>query len=363
MDEAAWLVFTTVSLSGALDRAGTEGGITVALIGGSITYGAGARGNDTYAKRIESWLRETYPDSRINIINAGMSGTDSIVGIHRLTRDVLSHEPDIVIVEFAVNDGVGDNGELYNIEHSYSYESIVREVLMAPQDAAVLPLFCCIEGGYSSQADKEKTGFHYNLPMVSYRDAVMPGINSGELTWSDLTKDGIHPNKDGHRILAEIVINILEKARESEAAYVPGEMPDPLNEVIFSGAEIIESTNGMVSLKGGFAKGSDYWIFKDGWKAESAGDSLVVTGEFRTMHILLNRTADGHGAFFDITVDGGETLRKTTASEFAWDMLSPESVYSSEDAESHEVTITLSSDTPEGCDGANTEILAILISR
>ena len=107
-------------LSGILEKAEKEGELTLALIGGSITYGAGARGNDTYAKRVEAWLRSTYPDSQIKVINAGLSGTDSIAGIHRLRRDVLVYEPDLVIVEFAVNDGVGDNGELRNIEHSYT---------------------------------------------------------------------------------------------------------------------------------------------------------------------------------------------------------------------------------------------------
>lgn len=80
--------------------------LTVVFIGGSITRGGGESG---YVRTVEKWLREKWPNSAINVINAGISGTDSNFGAKRYDRDVLIHEPDLVLIEFAVNDGSRDH--------------------------------------------------------------------------------------------------------------------------------------------------------------------------------------------------------------------------------------------------------------
>src|SRR5260221_612405 len=73
--------------------------VTVAYFGGSITAANGWRPK-TFA-----WLHERYPKVAFTEVNAAIGGTGSDLGAFRLGHDVLSHKPDLVFVEFAVNDG------------------------------------------------------------------------------------------------------------------------------------------------------------------------------------------------------------------------------------------------------------------
>ncbi len=70
----------------------------VAFIGGSITEMNG------YRVMVEEDLRRRFPATDFTFVNAGISSTCSTTGAHRLARDVLSTQPDLLFVEFAVND-------------------------------------------------------------------------------------------------------------------------------------------------------------------------------------------------------------------------------------------------------------------
>ena len=57
-----------------------------------------------YRVMVEEDLRRRFPETEFTFVNAGISSTCSTTGAHRLTRDVLSTRPDLLFVEFAVND-------------------------------------------------------------------------------------------------------------------------------------------------------------------------------------------------------------------------------------------------------------------
>ena len=83
----------------AVARLSAGQSVRIAYFGGSITTQKGWR----VASRL--WLQEQYPAAAIAEINAAFGGTGSDLGAFRLSQDVLRHTPDLVFVEFAVNDG------------------------------------------------------------------------------------------------------------------------------------------------------------------------------------------------------------------------------------------------------------------
>ena len=78
-------------------EAGKE--VRIGYLGGSITAQAGWR------PKTLKWFQEQYPNATISEINAAIGGTGSDLGVFRLRHDVLRHKPDLLFVEFAVNDG------------------------------------------------------------------------------------------------------------------------------------------------------------------------------------------------------------------------------------------------------------------
>src|SRR5262249_16460291 len=75
------------------------GELRVAYLGGRITAAAGGRRGLP-----PEHLRKTYPKLTVVEIAAGLPGTGSNLGVCRVGLDVLRHHPDLLFVEFAVND-------------------------------------------------------------------------------------------------------------------------------------------------------------------------------------------------------------------------------------------------------------------
>ena len=95
----------------------------IAFLGDSVTQGCFEIYNDkgsvkttfypteAYAEKVKAIFAELYPSVPMNVINAGISGDTSWGGLARLERDVLSYNPDLVVVCYGLNDaGRGENG-------------------------------------------------------------------------------------------------------------------------------------------------------------------------------------------------------------------------------------------------------------
>jgi lysophospholipase L1-like esterase len=176
--------------------------IKLGVIGGSITVGAIASDPaNSYAGLLLAWWRKRFPDCEIDLINAGVSGTGSMYGALRAGRDLLSGTPDLVVIEFAVNDNWTD-GE--------AYEGLVRQVLAQPNQPAAILLFMMWERGGNDQEMQAKVGRHYDLPMVSFRDAMWPEMAAGRMKWSDYIVDTVHPNDAGHAAAARFLMAMCE---------------------------------------------------------------------------------------------------------------------------------------------------------
>lgn len=59
--------------------------------------------------QITDWLKQQYSNVQFTSINSGIGGTGSDLGVFRTERDVLQYHPDLVFVEFAVNDAKTDS--------------------------------------------------------------------------------------------------------------------------------------------------------------------------------------------------------------------------------------------------------------
>ena len=89
----------------------------LAFIGGSLT-----EGGKTWIDAIKNYLQEKMPDKKITVINAGIGGTMTDYGMLRYKSHVLDHEPDMVFIEFTVNDA--------NMYHSEEFQKVGIEYML-----------------------------------------------------------------------------------------------------------------------------------------------------------------------------------------------------------------------------------------
>ncbi|MCI5752115.1 MAG: SGNH/GDSL hydrolase family protein [Oscillospiraceae bacterium] len=190
---------------------------TFAYLGGSITEGVGASPVTCWAKLSFDGICEMFGNTNSEYINAGLSGTPSVLGNIRAERDILQYSPDVVFIEFAVNDAQDNT-------HKESYESLIDTILKNHPDTAVILMFNRTENGYTCQQHMSALGEYYSLPMISVNDAITAEFDEGRMIWDDYSNDSSHPNEYGHSLLAEMVENLfseVDKDDTDEPANIP----------------------------------------------------------------------------------------------------------------------------------------------
>lgn len=233
--------------------------LNISYLGGSITEGMTvAPGNPElcWANLTYEHIRDTFgTGGNVTYNNAGIAGTPSKLGVIRLQRDVLSTDPDICFVEFAVNDG-NDN------DYQMAYESILRDLI--ERDVAVVLVFSVTESGHSCQEYMQAQGEYYGLPMISYRDALQFMFDNGKMTWRDFSDDQSHPNEAGHALVAEMINNYFDKVMEQtpEEHTYPAE---PMTELWYDGVVMYDNTSVTPESLGSWETGSETAHFTDGW--------------------------------------------------------------------------------------------------
>ena len=199
--------------------------VTVAFLGGSITKNAGEGG---FVNEIAAWIAGQAAGIHVETINAGIGNTGSDLGAQRINTDALVHRPEVLFVEFAVNDS--------DRECTADMERIVRITRQANPQTDIVFLYCVmdwtlprLEAGRwpPSVIRHEKVAEHYGIPTIALGYEAARKVRLGEWTWKDFSNDACHPTAAGYasynRDLAAALPLLL--AVETSA---PNPLPPPL---------------------------------------------------------------------------------------------------------------------------------------
>lgn len=199
--------------------------VTVVFLGGSITAnGSGFTG------LTPKWLETQFPQAKIRALNAGISGTPSRFGAQRVDRDVLAFKPDLVFVEFAVNDGENDASE--------DMERLVRKIWTVSPETDVVFLYTLnaathlpsYQSGVFPKAasSHERVANHYGIPSIGIGGAAAEKILAGTLRKEDFAADGVHPSPQGYAVYQEAIEKALAAMLAEKSPARTRTMPEPL---------------------------------------------------------------------------------------------------------------------------------------
>ncbi len=184
---------------------------TVAFLGGSITEMNG------YRAMVQADLQARFPETQFTFINAGIGSTCSTTGAFRLEEDVLSAQPDLLFVEFAVNDD--QDASHASRECVRGMEGILRHARSAlPKLDIVVTHFVNpsmleqLQHGLTptSSGSHERVASHYGISTIDLAREVAERISAGTLTWKQY--GGTHPKEPGNRIAADLIADLLDTA-------------------------------------------------------------------------------------------------------------------------------------------------------
>lgn len=276
--------------------------VTIGFLGGSITQGSLASCQENcYASRVFQWWQARFPQTRF--INAGIGGTTSQFGAARVADDLLQYHPDLVFVEFSVNDDC-------NSFFMETYEGLVRRIL---RSGAAVMLIHNVRYDTMESAEEVhlKIGVHYHLPCVSMKSTIYPLISSGQIPARQITPDDLHPNDEGHSLVASVITWALEQIRDAALPDEPlGELPPPLTENQYEHSRRYRNDNTAPVLEGFVADDTPQehitQMFRRGFTASRKGDSITFLVEGTGIAVQYRKSVRKPAPIAKVTVDDCE---------------------------------------------------------
>lgn len=308
-----------------------EGGeIRVAYLGGSITAAAGWR-----VKSLEG-LQKRYPAAKWSEIHAAIGGTGSDLGVFRVGQDALAHKPDLLFVEFAVNDGGADPAQIQR-----AMEGIVRQTWQADPETDIVfvytlsePSLADLQAGKASRSTTamEAVADHYGIPSVNFGVDVAKRVTDGTLIFKGeapskdavpdpsaamlFSSDGVHPHVEtGHVLYAEALDRAwgqFEGLLEAGAP-TPHSLGDPLRPDHWAAAMLVPISQDMLSGnwssldagEGGDELAKHFQKFLPHlWRATTPGDSLTFS--FRGSVVGFYDVVGPDGGQLRVRLDDGD---------------------------------------------------------
>lgn len=159
---------------------------TIVAFGDSVTRGYGSRRGEDYPAHLSERLDR-------HVINAGQDGDTTADALKRLESDVLSHEPDMVLV------GLGGNDLLQRQSADQVFKNL-ETIIDRVQEAGAVVVLLEIRG-----LPGLDFGGRYKELAKKKGCILVPNIFSGVITNPDLMYDQIHPNSAGYFQIAKKV--------------------------------------------------------------------------------------------------------------------------------------------------------------
>lgn len=189
--------------------------IRVGYIGGSIT-----QANYGYRTQTTKLISELLVDNEVVELEAGVPGTDADLGACRVADQLLSKQPDLVFIEFAVNGGFPQG-----------IEGIIRQIKTANIHTDICLLYAATvnqlkdyqKGSVLSHiALIEQLADHYQLPsvhmalypawMVQQGKLIAKGNTKSKFGKPIFTEDGVHPLLSGGNLYAAAISRMFTAA-------------------------------------------------------------------------------------------------------------------------------------------------------
>ena len=307
-------------LKNLMKRAANGESLVIGFLGGSITQGSLSSTPKTcYAYLVYEWWKKSFPNASFSFVNGGIGGTTSHYGGARAWKDVLCYRPDIVTVDFSVND---DANEFFE----ETYEGTLRRLLAAPSDPEVVVLNNVFyDTGKNAQDYHNRIADHYGIPHVSIKDTVYPDVESGKIVRADITPDNLHPNDKGHRLVADEICKLLDSIKaEVEEETIAGEniegkstkteasvlLPAPLTENAYEHSRLIQIQDNEAILDGFLVdpieKKGMLDIFKNGWTAAHTNDKISFEIECSCLAVQYRKSVQQPVPKAKAVIDGDE---------------------------------------------------------
>lgn len=271
--------------------------VNIVYMGGSITAGAMASSSDKcWVSLVGENMKTMFEkDGRtVNNYNVGIGGTGSDLGLMRLQEDVIAKDPDMVFLEFAVNDAGRAEG-------LYQMESIIRTLNELPDPPYVMFIYTTNGNLNTDSSYHQQVANHYGIPAVDLQQIIK---NDSSVNINDLLADGVHPNDTGYAYYAAAINAVLSK----NAGYVHPLKPQYSLSELSKIVNISKADNAGFTVSG--TQGVDYEYNNGILYLNTPGTTVTfnISGDLLGLRDYIY----DHGGMYSVAVNGRTLFTRDT---------------------------------------------------
>lgn len=169
---------------------------------------------ESYPHLLHVKLKEQYPHAVINVITTAIGGENSVSGAARFERDVMSVKPDLIFIDYALNDR---RLPLEKVEAAW------LEMIAAAKKANVPVVLLTPTGDSSAKLENPDDALNQRAELIR-KIAAEQKVLLGDVfaAWvaevkkgtpqTDLLSQVNHPNLKGHTLAAETIFKTIQDA-------------------------------------------------------------------------------------------------------------------------------------------------------
>lgn len=169
---------------------------------------------ESYPLLFQQQMCDRFSTAAIDVSVTAIGGENSERGAARFADDVLSLKPDLVFIDYSLNDRrlpLDQAKQFWEVMIIEAKQNGVPVVLLTPTPDASEDI-TDKETLLQQHADQVKQlGKIHEVPVVDSYSEFQRRVSAGEKLWSFLSQ-GNHPNRKGHEVVTDLIMNLFPAA-------------------------------------------------------------------------------------------------------------------------------------------------------
>ncbi|MBX2921972.1 MAG: SGNH/GDSL hydrolase family protein [Chitinophagaceae bacterium] len=167
---------------------------------------------NAYPQQVLKQLKQQYPYAVINCIVTAIGGENSESGSQRFERDVLTHQPDVIFIDYALNDrgpGLEKAKKAWSRMIETALAKQIKVILLTPSPDTSVDILQ--ENNLLEQHAQQirQLAMQYKVGLADSYAAFKARVLSGEKTEAYMSQVN-HPNTEGHALIAAEIMKYFK---------------------------------------------------------------------------------------------------------------------------------------------------------
>lgn len=195
--------------------------LTIGYTGGSVTDGTGGTNGHCWRTEVTDWFKQNFPDAEITEADGSQGNKSSLWGFFRVDdwvkhgqkASLIDMKPDLVFLEFAINDYYVRMPEHRTIHY---VEGIIKKIRKQLPETDIVLILITDEEHIGKEVPtapyQKELAAHYGIPVIDVGEAMNKHLKSTGESFKTYFSDNVHPNDKGYEIYAkEICEHLTDK--------------------------------------------------------------------------------------------------------------------------------------------------------